>query len=819
MFITALGRARLLPLWLFLLTSACAATDDKGCIAGTVADPLGAVIQEARVTLFRDSVLLETTHTNPSGSFDLCSLVPGRYTLRAESAGFSEQASPLIYVAAGDTSQVHLTLRIGTVSQQIVVSATGIPIPDAQVGASISVVPRDQLQNSLDVLEPLRLLSGLSVVQTGQRGGTTSVFIRGGNANANKVLLDGIAINDIGGNAEFASLATTGVEQVEILRGPNSVLYGSDALAGVINLSTRRGRTTAPELTVALDGGNFGTLHQDFSVGGVFRQLDYFSEFSRFDTRNSEPNSAFHNGTYAGNFGWIIKPSTDVRFTARRTVTAVGLPNAIELLGTPDDSSEKQQDTYFGVTLHNEATARWHNLLRYGATRLRTQFDNPAPTGIPFDPFGFGPNFLGLPMTIHGANGFTTSGQGILDFGGSYPQRSHTETNRDLVHAQSNYAFSSHLTALVGFRFENERGFTNFSGAVTPTDRNNFSYTFEAQANGWNRAYATVGLGIEDNSVFGFQATPRVSLAYYLSRPKSDGPFNGTKLKFNFGDGIKEPGIFEEGSSLFSLLSQLSNGSQLIAKFKIAPIGPERSRSFDFGAEQTVWNGRGRLSATLFHNEFKDQIEFVDKATLVSQFGVPSEVADAIPFGATVNSADFRALGSEIELEVNPGHGFRAVGTYTYLDAVVQRSFSSSALAPAINPAIPGIPIGAFSPLVGSRPFRRAPHSGSFLLSYNRPKFIVSLSGSLVSRRDDSTFLSDGFFGSSMLLPNRNLAGAYHKIDFSGSYRLNPVVALYSSIENLSSEHYAAGFGFPALPLTFRSGVSITLGGESWKRK
>jgi iron complex outermembrane receptor protein/vitamin B12 transporter len=182
-----------------------------------------------------------------------------------------------------------------------------------------------------------------------------------------------------------------------------------------------------------------------------------------------------------------------------------------------------------------------------------------------------------------------------------------------------------------------------------------------------------------------------------------------------------------------------------------------------------------------------------------------------------VNSLATRALGAETEIELSLGHGFSARAAYTYLDAVVERSFSSDALAPSFNPAFPTISIGAFSPLVGNRPFNRAPHVGSFYLGYTKPKFTLTLSGNLVSRRDGTTFLLDPSFGPSMLLPNRNLQQGYEKIDLSGSYRMNRYLEFYSLVENLASQRYASVIGFPALPLTFRSGFKVTLGGESWK--
>jgi vitamin B12 transporter len=784
---------------------------DSGSIRGVVTDPLGAVVPNATVKLLHEEKQAGETTTDKSGAYSFASLAAGRYQVKADAPSFAPQQSGLIYVGNGKPTDVNLALRVGTVSQQVVVTATGTQIPESQVGVSITVLSSDQLVNKLDVLEPLRQVPGAQIVQAGQRGGQTSLFIRGGNSNANKILIDGIPMNEIGGVTDLGPQATTGVEQIEVLRGPNSALYGSDAMSGVVSITTRRGTTPLPELSYAFDAGNFHTLHHDGSLGGANRQLDYFGDFSRFDTDNSVPNSFFHNATYLGNVGWAINSSTELRVTARRSTSANGLPKPIDFFGIPDDSFEKDQNAYIGVTLQNQTTSHWHNLFRYGATRLRRFQDNPTPTGIPDPLFG---NFLGKTVTIHGANGFSTTGQAILDFGGVYPSLFNSSIARDFGYVQSDYTFNSHLTALFGFRMENERGYTSF-GTKSLADRTNYSYIGEVHGSLGNRLYATLGGSVENNAVFGISAVPRASLAYYLVRPQSSGGWNGTKLKFNYGQGIKEPSIFDANFSLFGVLSTQPNGAQTIAQFHIGPVAPERSRSFDVAVEQVFWSGRGKLSATFFHNQFINQVEFVDP-TALPQFGVPMSLA---PFGATLNSGATRALGAENELEFNFGHGFRARAGYTYLDAVVTRSFTSDALFPSINPNFPTVLIGAFGPLKGSRPFRRAPHTGSFALDYSRPRLSLSLSGYLSSRRDDSTFLSDSFFGNTMLLPNRNLAPGYQKIDFSGSYRINRYLAFYASIENLANEHYDAAFGFPALPLTFRSGLRITLGGESWKMK
>jgi iron complex outermembrane receptor protein/vitamin B12 transporter len=121
---------------------------------------------------------------------------------------------------------------------------------------------------------------------------------------------------------------------------------------------------------------------------------------------------------------------------------------------------------------------------------------------------------------------------------------------------------------------------------------------------------------------------------------------------------------------------------------------------------------------------------------------------------------------------------------------------------------------------VGARPFRRAPHSGYFGLSYTHARISSLLTGTIVGRRDDSDFLAfDASFMPTLLLPNRNLDGAYQRVDLNVSYAVSHRIEVVSRFQNLLSQHYNETFGYPALPFTFRSGVQLTLGGETWKLK
>jgi iron complex outermembrane receptor protein/vitamin B12 transporter len=814
--------------WFLLYLSAawflCAGVSWPATLAtlrGSVSDSLSQPIGNAKVTLFLDGAERSVTQTDSQGQFEFSSLNPGRYSVRVEAPRFSVLNSDVATLGAGVVKTLNLSLTIGTLPQRVVVSATGSETRASQVGASVDVVDRDQLDDlaAVKIDQGLRALPGVQFVQSGPPGSTTALFVRGGNSDFNKVLIDGIPVNDIGGAVEFANLESSGVEQVEILRDPNSVIYGTDALSSVINITSRHGTSEIPEIRYSGDGGNFNTYRNDGSIAGAYRSLDYFSEFTGFDTRNGTPNSAFHDTTYAGNAGWKVNNATSIRFTVRHTTVDLGDPNALDFYGIADKSSQRNHNLYWGLTLQNQTTPRWHNLFRFASTTLNYAFIDPSPSGTPFDPFAgtpydTGPNYLGDQVTIRGANGYSASGQAILDYAGVYPETYNTETTRRSFYAQSEYQIHPQLAVTGGFRYEYENGIENSGGFITSTDRNNYNAFSEANGNLGHRLFANAGVGFDHNAVFGFAATPRVSAAYYLRRPQSGTAFNETKLKFNFGKGIKEPSITDQSESLYTLLLALPGGSELIKQYGIAPIGAERSRNFDFGIDQGLWGDRARFGISLFQENFYDLIEYVD-AGVLPQLGVPASVAAASGFGATINSDSFKAKGAEFEFNSNLGHGLHIQAAYTYLDAVVTKSFTGSAVAPAFNPDFPTIPIGAYAPLVGARPFDRAPHSGSVIIDYTRKRFGTALSGYFVGRRDGSTFLSDDYEGYSLLLPNRNLQASYQTLDWSGRYTWNRHLESYFAITNLLSAHYQEEFGYPSLPLAFRLGIRVTILGPS----
>jgi vitamin B12 transporter len=781
-----------------VLIASTSSAQAQGVIRGTVSDPLGAVVKDAKVKLERGDTSAGETTTSDDGMFTFPPVSTARYHVEVQSPGFAPYTGPDIFVNSNGTTTMAVVLQITALKDQIVVSATGTELPISQVGNSVSLIDNQdiQAQNKLDVLENLRQVAGAQIVQTSERGGATSLFIRGGDSDFNKIMVDGVPANSIGGGFDFAQLSNSGVDSIEVLEGANSVLYGTDALAGVVNITTRQGTSSVPELTYSVDGGNFGTLNQSVSLGGAFHQFDYLTLFSRFDTRGSYPNDFFHNATYVGNFGWKVNSTTDARMIYRSNWTDLGTPNGILFYAIPDATLQRNQNTYLSGTIQNQTTSRWHNLVRFAFAQFNSVSTDPFQVGM-IDANG---DSLGNLVTIRGANGYSVTGQAILDFAGSYPEIYPVYEARRSAYLQSDYNFFKEWTATFGFRYEHEDG----SGYT----RDNYSYFTEVHGNVGHRLYLTGGLGLEDNAVFGVAASPQVSAAYYLRRPSGSSFLAETKLRFNFGKGIKEASTYEQGNQLYALLTPAER-----AQYGVSPVGPERSRDLDTGIQQGLWHGRSRLELTYFQNRFYNLLTYLDPTALVS-VGVNPGAAAASEFGAYVNASSETFKGAQAQFVTELGHGLRFQANYTYLDGVVTKTFG----APAINPAFPGILIGAFDPLLGARPFGRPPHSGSFALYYTRHKFTGAFTGYLVSRSDDSTFLDDANYGNTLLLPNRNLNPAYQKLDLSGRYAIRPYVSVFTSVENLLSEHYQPVFGFPALPFTIRGGLAFTIGGENWKK-
>ena len=665
-------------------------------------------------------------------------------------------------------------------------------------------------------------MPGTFVIQTGQLGAQASLFVRGGDSDDNKVLLDGVDAGDLGNQFNFGSLSTTAIESAEVYRGPDSNLFGAGAESGVVSLVTPHGTTSFPSLLFQGDAGNLDTSQEQLEIAGAHKKLDYLGAASWLQTANNLPNDEFHVATGATNLGWALNGTTQIRGTAHYGVSATGVPNAWDFYHVTDDATEKDQDLVVSASIDNQTTASLHNSVRYGLTRKREQESLWTESGSPVSylDYCFGPGTLGNTVTITGANGYSGTGQAVLDCG---TYASQLVSNRDALIYRGDITITPHLVGLIGFQYEDERGAETY---YSPKERTNYDYLAAVHGDFKNRFFYSLGGSLEHYSLFGVQTEPRAGASYYVLRPRS-GVFSGTRLLFNFGESDREPTLPEQDESLYTFLAT-NQAQSTIQALHISQIGAPQNRTYEGGVEQSFLSQHLIFKSSYFHNEFGRQIEYVGldlipallpNLTPAQQAALEMTLQNDGAFELTINSEAFRAQGIETSVESGIGANLFLRGGYTYLDAVVQRSFTNDDAAllgpiPTWQNIPNGIQIGPYSPLEGARPFRRAPHTGYFTATYASTKITGVFTAAFASRSDDSTYLEneDASYDNSLLLPNRDLDYSYAKLDIVGSYQLLNWLDVYAEAENLLDNQHIAPIGYPSLPFTLRTGLRLRWG-------
>jgi vitamin B12 transporter len=805
----------------------CALPAGAVVVRGTVTTPLGLSVANARVQLVQGQHVVAFAVTLADGTFEVRSATSGRFLLLTSASPFTPSISQDFYGGLTTVLTRTIVMEYSVVTPQLSTLSTGILTPVEQIPAPANLIPLSSLATETGIFNQLRQFPGNVVVQTGQAGGPIALYVRGGPPDGNKLLIDGVPANEIGGRFDFSPVSTTALAGPELYRGPNSALYGTGAEASTVALATAHSNSLRPVLHYTGDAGNFHTYRNEAVVSGSHKRLDYLAAYSRLNTSNVLPLDEYHSAISAANIGYALVANTVARFTFRNTDSDTGLPGPHDIYGISASGKQSNQDTYSGLTVENVLAGNWHNLARYGITRKREQVMQFSPTGVPVLVDFFGDltyTYYGNPVTLRGANGYTASGQAAFNLP-TYD----TVSNRDELYYQSDYTFPHRIAALFSFQYENERGrlLTPVNGTLSSYNqivkRTNYLYTLQLQGDIKHRLFYSAGGSIEDNGLYGIAGTPRLGLSYAPVRPGRR-IFHGTLLRANVATGVQEPSINAQLTSLDTLLQQTGNASA-IAAYNITPITAERSRTYDFGVDQNILNQKLILKAGYFHNQFNHQLEEVNANGLEHYFNLPPLIAVQLP-GAALNSLAYRTQGMELAVQYQPFRSVMIDGGYTYLASLVLQSFSYDATAaangaPTINPNLPGVPIGALSPLVGNRPFHRPPNTGYFNVQYTARHFAAGIRGALASRSDDSTFQLNnaltvpGFFNSNvLLLPNRNLDFGYAKLDANLRFVATRHVTVFTQLDNLLSQQHIGPIGYPGLPFTFRAGLNIKIGGD-----
>jgi iron complex outermembrane receptor protein/vitamin B12 transporter len=826
-------------LFLLILVLSGALLCPAAAIHGVVTDPSGARIPGATVSLVSGGKIVNSAVTSADGSFQIMTGTDGRFFLVLSAKSFRQLETPSFYAGRLDSVERNLVLEPQWVRESIVVTATGTPTPQAQVAEATSVLDSSDLAPLEDLVRGLRTIPGVFAVQDGQLGAQTSLFVRGGNSDASKILLDGVSIEDMGGNFDFGTLSTTAIERAEIFRGPNSSLYGADASSGVVSLTTAHGTTSFPSLLVRADAGNFQSTREEAELAGARNKLDYLGAFSWLQSGNALPMDEYHLATSAANLGWQPSANTQIRGTLHYGVDATGVPNAYGFYGISDDRKEGDQDLFVSGSIDNQTTPAFHNTLRYGLARKREQSQQWYPAGICVGVAGVGcddapdtftgGNYYGLTIKIQGANGYSVMGPALMNYsaanGSVYPNRLDLISNSDQAHYQGDYRLTPHLQLLAGFNYANERASEREPVYLVEDtiQRSNDDFLFGVHGDYKSRFFYTLGGDEQHIQQIGSTFSPHIGSSFYALRPRH-GIFSGTRFNFSFSKGIREPKLTDQLGSLYNFL-EANGGQSTIQQLHISPIDAPATRAWEGGGEQSFWSERLILRVNYFHNEFGREIESVGAGlvpallpnlTAQQQAVLQAFLQNNYAYSLDLNSLAFRAQGIETTLESGIGKSIFLRGGYTYLDSVVQRSFSSdnAALLGGYAPTFDGIPVGIYSPLKGARPFRRPPHTGFFTATYARKGFTGVFASAYSSRSDDSDFLgySDLNQGNSLVLPNRNLDFGYARLDLGASQQLLSWLALYANGQNLLSDRHIAPIGYPSLPFTFRMGVRLALG-------
>ncbi|HWO89653.1 MAG TPA: TonB-dependent receptor [Gemmatimonadales bacterium] len=508
--------------------------------------------------------------------------------------------------------------------RELVVTATRIEQPREQVASAVTVLWADALRERgvSTVADALRGVPSLNVVQTASLGGLTALFVRGAESDHVRVLVDGVPLNQPGGAVDLANLTLDNVERIEIVRGPASVLYGSDAVGGVVQIITRRGagvRGSLPRFEVGMRAGAFrsvpdsaasaetrGVTTVDGSLTGASGPVSYSAAVSRTVAGGLYAyNSRYRNTTSSGQVA-LVQGGADGRLTWRRTVANYHYPT--DGAGQLVDRNQFTvgDGSVLGFDAGYELSRRLEARLLLGWRDQNDSIENPEDN----------------------------AGEGWWRF--------ITESERRSADLRLNWrAGGSAVVTLGGVvegqkgrtRFESDGPFGPFASATSFRRTNRAGYAQLVATRG--RASAQLGARLEDNQAFGTFATYRIGGTWRLT--------DVVRLRLSHGIAFKEPQLAENYSTGFT------RGNP--------DLRPERSRSVDAGVELRSRSGRASVEAGVFHQRFRDLIAY--------------DPAAADPAPNYVNVVGAWARGAELRGDVELRPGLMLSGNATLLQTRV----------------------------------------------------------------------------------------------------------------------------------------------------
>jgi vitamin B12 transporter len=489
----------------------------------------------------------------------------------------SSHAPALAQVASDQTQQL----------PQIVVTPTLLPTPENEVASSITVITSADMEAKQErtVPDALEDVPGLNVVQTGGPGGTTSVYMRGANANQTKVYIDGIDVSDPSapdGSFDFGQLLTSGIERIEILRGPQSGLYGSSAIGGVINIITKSGEGP-PHVYGTLEGGSFGTFNQTAGISGSVSRFTYSFNFAHWSSTDTDVTpadlippgrplnpDAYDNRTFSLKLGGQLSDNFDVgvvtHYIESRLYTTSDDFLGPEAMQSISDNQELFTRAFGHLVLFD---GKFDQTLGLAYTDYHRSFLDPNPASDDFE--------------LYDGDRVKVDYQGNLTL---LPGEIAT------IGAQHELDEFDEPTSLSG-------GMASPAFSASVTDDAVFA---QLQSSIGQRFFNSANVRFDHNDQFGNAVTYREAPAFLI-------PETGTKLKASLGTGFNAPTLDELYLSFPSFFF-----------FANPNLQPETSIGYDAGFEQNLLDGKASFGATYFHNDIHNLIEIVTNAAFVGTY-------------------------------------------------------------------------------------------------------------------------------------------------------------------------------------------------------
>jgi vitamin B12 transporter len=734
-------------------------------LQGTLLDSSGAGVGGVDVSVRVDGdggAVVSRAVSSSDGTYSLA--VPaGRYRVSYAREAFVVRDF-VLNLTAREQRQLDVSLELERLSASVVVTAQAEPTLLDQTTAPVSVITKEEIESrqSVALTDALLFAPGIAIGRTGPEGGTASVFLNGGNSNFTKVLVDGAPINPPGAAVDFSSLTLDNIDKVEVVRGAESAIYGTDAVSGVIQLFTHRGDTRVPEFTAYSEGGTFSSARGGAQISGLLGAFDYSAAASYLQTDGQGPNDAFINRTLSGNFGYRISDSNELRLTLRNNDSTAGIPG--QTVFEPPSLFQRYEQHIFSASARWAwATGKhWRHEISGAESYTHQETNNPLQSFFATDPNAFCPQ----------TNPAAVATAEFCDFTGE----SRFAYNRASVNAQSSYILSN-FGVTAGYQYEVENAFLT-SIDVPHARRNNQAGYLDFRYRPVRRVALNFGGRAEDNANFGTRVVPRVGGSAVL---RYGGGFWGeTQYRVFYGEGIKEPRFDQIFGDNFG-------------DFGNPSLKPEESKTWTTGVEQKLLNDHIQVSAEYFSSRFYDIVSF--------EFCVPNTppatgntcnvtIPGAGPeFGFFFNTDRARARGVNLTGETRFTRWLNLAGNYTYDDSLVIKSPNS------FDP----------SEIPGNRLLRRPANSGSLTLNAAFRRLNVTVGGYFTGVRTDSDFLGLGF--------TRN--PGYARFDIAGNYGLGHGVSLYARAANLFDKQYQDALGYPALGRDVRAGVRYTFSGRN----